>query len=344
MTTIVGCPLKHKSIVLYLSVLLLLAASCRHKMPEHKQKLMIVAEPYGLEFDRYEDVLFNLDTADFQQGLLGVQERYGVFLSGNLDNPDAVKYIKDFATDRVALSLYNKVCSVFPDLSEVKPVIEGVMGHFHYYYPEIELPKKVFTCVSGVTPDIPPVQIIDKQLVVSLDWYLNQDEIYDQIGMPRYMSVRTSKAALAKDVAKQLYMYALYDWRKQGQVINEMVYNGRLNFFIEAMCPDLADNVLLGYSEEQMIWAQENEGQVWADIVGNRYLYETGLDAFMMFFGDGPFTQRYGNDAPSRLGDYFGLQIIRSFVANHDDYDLKALMQRNDLVDIFQDSGYKPRK
>ncbi len=320
-----------------------LAASCQDKAPAYKAKLNIKTEPYDLEFDRYEDVLFNLDTADFQAELMKIQDRYRVFLSGDLNNLNAVKYLKDFATDPYSIGLYNKVKAAFPDLKQVEPMVEDVFAHFHHYYPEIEIPKKVFTCVTGVNYDEPPVQVIDGNLVISLDWYLNGDAVYDQIGMPKYIQTRTNVATLAKDVANRLYMYYLYDWRKQGQIVGEMVFYGRLNYFIEAMCPSIADSVLLGYSSNQWQWAVENEGQVWADIVGNRRLYDAGLDAYMMYFGDGPFTQAYTNDAPSRLGEFFGLNIIRAYASNHD-YDLVELMNRKDLQNIFQDSGYKPKK
>lgn len=328
-----------------LPLLLLVAlASCQEKEAAYKSKLDIKTEPYDLAFDRYEDVLFNLDTADFQQELAKIQDRYRVFLSGDLNNPEAVKYLKDFAIDPFCVGLYNKVKNAYPDLKEVEPMVEDVLAHFHHYYPDIELPKKAFTCITGVNYDEPPVQIIDNQLVISLDWYLDQDEIYDQIGMPKYYQVRTNVATLAKDVAKTLYDNYLYEWRKQGQVIDEMMYCGRLDFFIEAMCPNMPDNVLLGYSSEQWRWAVENEGQVWADMVGNKRLYDSSLDAYMLYFGDGPFTQAYSNDAPARLGEFFGLNIIRAYASTHDDFSLRQFMQRKDLQNIFQDSGYKPRK
>ncbi len=328
---------------LIIITLALLVASCQEKTPVYKAKLDIKAEPYDLEFDRYEDVLFNLDTADFQQELIKSQDRYRVFLSGDLGNTEAVQYLKDFATDPFSVFLYQKAKASFPDLKQVEPVVEDVLAHFHYYYPDIELPKKAFTCITGVHPDEPPVQIIDNQIVISLDWYLDDEEVYDQIGMPRYMSLRRNGPTLAKDVAEQLYMHYLYEWRKQGQIVGEMVFYGRRNFFVEAMCPNLPDSVLLGYSAHQWQWAVENEGEVWADIVGNRRLYDAGLDAYMMFFGDGPFTQAYSNDAPSRLGEFFGLNIIRSYASNND-CDFVELMDRKNLQNIFQDSGYKPKK
>lgn len=329
--------------ILTILAICLLMASCHENEPAYKAKLDITPKPYNLEFDRYEEVLFNLDTNDFQAELMNVQDRYRVFLSGDLNNLDAVQYLKDFATDPFSTTLYEKVKAVFSDLKHIEPVVEDVFAHFHYYYPEIELPKKVFTCITGVHPDEPPVQIIDDQLVISLDWYLDDEELYDQIGMPRYMSLRRNVSTLPKEVAEQLYMYYLYEWRKQGQIVGEMVFYGRRDFFVEAMCPELPDSVLLGYSSKQWQWAVENEGQVWADIVGNRRLYDASLDAYMMFFGDGPFTQAYSNDAPSRLGEFFGLNISRSYFSNNE-VSLQDLMQRKDLQNVFQDSGYKPKK
>lgn len=322
----------------------LMMASCQEKEPGYKKKLAVKTEPYQLHFERYEDVLFNLDTADFQQELMAIQDHYRVFLGGDLTNPDAVKYLKDFATDPFCINLYQKVKAAFPDLKVVQPMVEDVLAHFHYYYPDIKIPTEVFTCVTGISADVPPVQVIDDKLVISLDWYLDGDEVYDQIGMPRYMSQRSNVATLAKDVANRLYMQYLYEWRKQGQVIGEMVFYGRLNFFIEAMCPDIEDHILLGYSFSQWQWAMDNEGEMWADIVGKGVLYDAGLDAYMMFFGDGPFTQVYGSESPSRLGEFFGLNIIRSYVSNHDDFNLQQFMKRKDLQNIFLDSRYKPRK
>lgn len=336
--------MKMKIITRILSlVFLFVLASCQEQEPSYKAKLDIKTEPYDLEFDRYEEVLFNLDTTDFQAELMKIQDRYRVFLAGDLTNPDAVRYLRDFATDPFSVILYNKVKTAFPDLKQVEPVVEEVMAHFHYYYPDIPLPQKAYTCVTGILADEPPVQVIDDKLVISLDWYLNDDEVYDPIGMPRYMSLRRNVSTLAKEVAECLYMNYLYEWRKQGQVVGEMVFYGRRNFFIEAMCPEMPDSVLLGYSSDQWQWAVENEGQVWADIVGSRRLYDAGLDAYMMFFGDGPFTQAYSNEAPSRLGEFFGLNIIRSYASNHE-LRIQDLMERKDLQEIFQDSGYKPKK
>ena len=118
---------------LILLSLFLILSSCQEEKPAYKLKLNVKTEPYDLEFDRYEEVLFNIDTASFQAELMKMQDRYRVFLSGNLNDPDAVQYLKDFATDPFSIALYQKVKVAFPDLKEVEPIVEEVFAHFHHY-------------------------------------------------------------------------------------------------------------------------------------------------------------------------------------------------------------------
>ena len=56
-----------KTIAKALSLLSLvfIIASCQEQEPAYKSKLNIKIKPYDLEFDRYEEVLFNLDTMEF---------------------------------------------------------------------------------------------------------------------------------------------------------------------------------------------------------------------------------------------------------------------------------------
>jgi hypothetical protein len=325
-------------------MIMALFVGCNPAVPNYKKQLEVkVGSAPKLEFYRYEDVLFNLDTSRFQHELLAAQSEYRPFLEGDLSDPEAVKYLKDFAVDPFSVSLYHKVKAAYPDLHAVESVIDGVYQHFKYYYPEIQLPNKVFTCVSGINPEIPAVMLLDDALVISLDWYLNGDEAYEQIGMPKYMAERTALAFLDKDLGIQIYKSFVQEAHKQTNLLEEMVYVGKSLFFVEAMSPTISDQVLLGYSDAQMEWITENEGNIWADLVGNQRLYLSDYDVFRAFFADGPFTNEYSHEAPPRLGEYLGLQMVRSYMNCHEN-TLLDLMQNTDLQGIFQDSKYKPKK
>lgn len=329
----------------YLPFLALLClVSCGSNNPEYKKKLDIRTGPAPqLVMDRYEEVLFNLDTANFQQKLMEIQPNYKPFLNGDLTNPDAVKYLKDFAEDSLSVNLYRRVKNAYPDLTEVRDMVGTVYRHFNYYYPEITLPNHIYTCVSGVDPESPAIMVFEDAVVISLDWYLNGDAIYDWIGMPKYRAHRTNSMNIAKDLAHELYLTYIRQEHKQSNLLEEMIDAGKMYYFIEAMYPSISDEVLLGYTSNQLGWAEGNEGNLWADIVGNQGLYASDFELFRTFFSDGPFTNEYSHEAPPRLGEFLGLQIVRSYAGKHDT-SLRDLMNEKDLQEIFQESGYKPKK
>lgn len=338
--------MKHLKTIAFFSFLAFaILPCCGPKTPEYKVKLNnangVAPE---LVFHRYEDVLFNLDTARFQEALMEVQDQYQPFLGGDLTDPLAVKYLRDFAVDTFSVALYNKVKKAYPDLSEVEEMLRDVYRHFNYYYPNISLPTQVYTCVSGIDPNVPPVIFFDDALVISLDWYLEGDDIYERIGMPQYRAERVAKAGLAKDLGQQIYLDYVQRPLKRNNLLEEMVEAGRMCFFVEAMYPELTDEVLLGYTSSQLQWAEDYEGDLWADMVGSQCLYASDLEVYRTFLADGPFTNEYSHEAPARLGEFVGLHIIRSFVTANPDTALPELMGARDLQAIFQDSHYKPKK
>lgn len=336
--------MKRISIIIGVVLVAIAFAGCDAEPAKYKKKLKVdTGSAPTLDFMRYEEVLFNLDTANFRQELMAIQKDFQPFLDGDLSDPMAVKYLKDFAIDPFSLVLYQKVKDAFPNLNDVKSMVSGVYQHFNHYYPEIDLPSRVFTCVSGINSDIPPVMILDDALVISLDWYLDGDEVYDMIGVPKYRSERTSPSSLPKDIGSQLYLNYIQKPHKQTNLLEEMVYMGKALLFVEAMSPSLPEQMLLGYNESQLNWVETNERDLWADLVGNQLLYSSEYEVFRIFFADGPFTNEYSHEAPPRLGEYLGLQIVRSYM-NNQDCSLQDLMQNTDLQGVFQDSKYKPKK
>ena len=97
------------------------------------------------------------------------------------------------------------------------------------------------------------------------------------------------------------------------------------------------------YTPEQLQWVRQNEARLWADVVSNELLYASEYEVFRTFFADGPFTNEYSYEAPPRLGEFLGLQIVRSYFGLRE-VGLRDLMEDPDLQGIFLDSGYKPKK
>lgn len=331
----------NRILVLVLAVLLV---SCS-KTAGYKKKLNIDCrnlEPQKVEILEYNKALFAIDTADFEAGIQAIRPQYSALLGDTLEAFE-IAYLKDFVTDTFVMRINELVEESFPNSETVSEKVNGVYQHLKYYYPELTMPA-TFTYVSGIDFNNGSVMIATEAVMISLDFYLNnKDLVYDKVGMPRYVSRRCQPAALTKDLAEAIYYSYIFTGIKAKNVLKEMVDRGKKYYFIEAMDPTLNDSILLGYSSQQMEWAQDNEWQVWATIVGNNMLYANGFEQYRVLFNDGPFTAGFSENAPARLGDFIGLQIVRSFMTNND-VTLQKLMELTDYQDIFQRSQYKPRK
>ena len=326
-----------------LIALVFVLSSCV-KTKTYKDKLQVHhenLEPQEITIKKYNDALFSIDTAHFTEGLKAIKDDYMVFLGGDLDDADAVAYLKAFAVDTLCIRLNKMVQKKFSDDSELKKEIKAVYQRLNYYYSGIEIPETYFY-VSGVDYEIPAVMVQPNAVLISMDYYLgNENKIYDYIGMPRFRSLRCQPAYITRDIA-QAYYDNLYSGRvSKKDVLTEMINAGKQLYFIEAMNPSLPDSVLLGYSSQQILWIQQYEADVWASIVGNDMLYANDMMTIRGFFGDAPFSQAFSREAPPRLGEYVGLQIIRSYMT-HNDVSLQDMLRINDVQEIFQNSYYKP--
>ena len=323
------------------SVMLL---SCS-KTAGYKKKLNVDCknlEPQKVEILEYNKALFAIDTADFEAGIQAIRPQYSALLGDTLEAYE-IAYLKDFVTDTFVMRINELVEEAFPNSEVVAEKVKGVYQHLKYYYPELTMPA-TFTYVSCIDFNNGSVMIATEAVMISLDFYLsNKDLVYDKVGMPRYVSRRCQPAALTKDLAEAIYYSYIFMDIKAKNVLKEMIDRGKKYYFIEAMDPTLNDSILLGYSWQQMEWAQDNEWAIWATIVGNNMLYANGFEQYRVLFNDGPFTAAFSENAPARLGDFIGLQIVRSFMTNNDE-TLQHLMEMTDYQEIFHRSRYKPRK
>ena len=88
----------------------------------------------------------------------------------------------------------------------------------------------------------------------------------------------------------------------------------------------------------------KNEAHVWAAIISNRMLFTTDGKLIRSFMADGPFTAEFSKDAPARLGEWLGWQIVRKYFENQPNLSLQDVMTEKDPQKILNISGYKPEK
>ena len=118
-----------------LIALVFVLSSCV-KTKTYKDKLQVHhenLEPQEITIKKYNDALFSIDTAHFAEGLKAIKDDYMVFLGGDLDDADAVAYLKAFAVDTLCIRLNKMVQKKFSDDSELKKEIKAVYQRLNYY-------------------------------------------------------------------------------------------------------------------------------------------------------------------------------------------------------------------
>ena len=124
-----------------------------------------------------------------------------------------------------------------------------------------------------------------------------------------------------------------------------MIYYGKLHYFKDVMVPFKSDAQKIGYTQDQLDWAESNEGQIWRYFVERELLFSTDSSLPSRFINPSPFSKFYlelDNESPGRLGQYIGWQIVRKYIKDND-VSLMDMMQ-TEAKQIFDNTKYKPRK
>ncbi|MBU1009398.1 MAG: hypothetical protein KKD74_04595 [Bacteroidetes bacterium] len=328
--------------ILMLAVIVLIGTSCGNN---HKQALQLNVkglEPETVVIRDYGEALFRCDTNELSAGLKKIQPDFLPFLDADLDDSANIARIRAFVTDTQLIRLNQACRQVFADPLAINSQLTDAYRRYHHYFPENMIPA-VYYYVSGVQFES-PVMCSENAAVVALDCYLGTDFVYyQQLGIPRYMIARMTPDHLVNDLMASLYDLDVASASNNRTVLDEMIRTGKKLYFLEAMQPDLADEFIIGYSAEQLGWVKDNEAELWAFMVGESALYSSDFLLFKKLFNDGPFSQDFSPEAPARLGEWVGWQIVRKYAARHPQTSLAELMALTDSQEMLSQSRYKPR-
>jgi len=332
-----------KQLAIFFSlILLLVGTSCQRS---HKRQLDFSVKnlpPEKTEIKRYGKALFELDTNSFLDDLNRIRPEFMAFLDADFEDTANLNKIRKFVTDTQLIALYRQTMRLYPDLQQLEKELNQSFRRMQYHFPGREIPQ-VYTYVSGVNIE-QPVFTDGTIAVIGLDCYLGAEEpLYQRYGIPQYILQRMSRRHILPDLFKNIFTSQILPYSQSKTILDEMLKAGKMYYFMEAMQPSQEDHILIGYTTSQLQWIRNYEKDVWAFLVGDQALYSTEFHLFRKLFGDAPFTQDFSTEAPPRLGEYIGWQIVRSFMRNHPDISIPELLLMDDAQELLKDSRYRPR-
>lgn len=330
----------------YLILLLLVVALFACK----KNRLKVDVSDIELELNlhRFEKVMFENAPDEVPDLLLSLYDEHASFIDlyteeiikiGPIHNDDFAQYLKTFLTDTVYTQVAAAVLTTFSNLEPIETDLQKGFKHYRYYFPNKLVPD-IYTYFSGFNESM---VVAENFIGISLDKYLGTDCVfYQYLGIPRFKGANMNPQKIVPDV---FYAWAITEFPYRDSIDNllsNMIYQGKLIYFTEAMSPHLPDSLLIGYRADQIKWSKVHEAQMWTYLVEKRLIYNTERLELRRYIGDSPFTNTFGNDSPGRTGVWLGWQIVRSFMNNNKELTLADLMEMNDAQELLNRSKYYP--
>lgn len=298
---------------------------------------------------RFEKDLFELDQSKFEQSLQILQEKYGDFYSlyiekivgfGSTKDSTYKVILKDFINNTDLKTLYHDTDSIYRDFTPITQQLKEMFQVYHTLFPKDTLPE-VITFISGFNNGI---VTSDHLLGIGLDMFLGKNyKFYPSLEFPQYIIRRLTKEHLAATLAKGMASAKYELSSKNPTFAEEMIYEGKLLYFIDQMLPNTEDTLKIAYTKEQLSWCKENEANIWALFIEEDMLFSTDKFKYKRYLEEAPFTVGLSNNSAPRIGIWCGWQIVKKYMEESSGVSLKQLMEEKNYQKIIKGSKYKPK-
>jgi len=318
-----------KNIQIVLVLLIFSFLSCE---PSDSVNPDIASLDIELNIIRFDSIFANASADDLQE----LKKDYTFMFNNSV--PDSLWLNK--MNDTLQNTIEKEVSVQFADFKEYESDITLFFKHLKYYFPDQTIPK-VVTLAEYVDYNSKTI-LNDDLLFVSLDNYLGKEhEFY--AGFKDYIAALQEPNQMLPDIAES-FANKLIAYPNSRNFLSQLIYNGKKLYLKEQLLPLVDDYHLIGYSQEQLEWAEREEIMIWQYFIQRELLYSSDADLRRRFIDEGPFTKFYleiDNETPPRLGQFIGWQIVKAYAKKHPDTNLQDILKL-DYQKLFNDSKYKP--
>ena len=318
----------YKSSVLLLLILLLSSCNEDSKIESEISKIKV-----DVAIERFDKVFNEASPSELPK----IKKAYPFLFPEQV--PDSIWIFN--MTDSLENALYNEVKKQFPDESQIKDELSGLFQHLLYYDKGFKVPD-VITLTNRVDYRN-KVAVTDSIVLIALDNYLGANHEYYQ-NISKFISQNMRSEQIIPDLTEQYAAKYLFQEQRK-TFLDEMVYWGKLLYFKDVMIPFKSEAEMIGYTEEEVLWAEENEAYIWSYFIEKELLYSTDSKLPSRFINPAPFSKFYlelDNESPGRIGVYMGWQIVKAYAENSKK-DIFEIMRMN-AGELFKQSKFKPRK
>lgn len=301
-----------------------------------------------VKFMRFEKDLFSVTPQNFPSKKKELERKYGSFYYMFLNsirgrgNPNDTNVILDFTGNKDMRDAFNETQKSVSDadIAELEAGLTECLKRIKYHFPNHKLPKHFTTCMSGFDFNF---SYPDSVMGVSLDMYLGRTNVfYKMLQWPNYQVRLLNKEYMLPDMVRGWVISEFDNTDSINNLLNNMILFGKVYYACDAILPNVADTIKIGYTQKQMDYCKTYEKNVWGYMAAENRLYDNNLKTVIELTNDGPYTASISKECPPRIAMWIGWQIIKSYMKNNESVTLEQLMAEKDAQKILSKSKYRP--
>jgi hypothetical protein len=278
-----------------------------------------------------------------------LREKYGVFFDnfcdfvlgiGTTDSANFEKNFNLFRSDSIVQLAQNKAAAILEDYEEtLNAELTKAFKIYKYYFPKNNIPQ-IYIYTSGFNQSL----ILDENVIgIGMDKYLGSDEpVYVALGFSKYLVQNMRKELISGDVINVLGLDNFQFDDVRCTLIEKMIYEGKILYFKQLLCPHLSENDLFGFTKDNLKFCKNNEVQMWTHLVENKLLYSDNYGVISKFTESAPFTPEFTNESPGKAANWIGFRIVEQYIANTN-ANLTELMNENKFDKFLREAKYSPK-
>jgi len=300
---------------------------------------------------RTEQLFFTKDSLEIQQTIESFTQNNPEIANlyfnklmqlGNMQNNEYLESAALFFQNKAIQGLKDSVDLISNKVNTQLEILENGFKYFKHYFPQKNTPK-VFTAITEFGP---AAFTLDTAIAgISLDMYLGPQFVYyPSVGFHQYQIRNFKPEFIPANTLKAVYQSHFQFDTKETNMLDQMVYNGKLLYLLDLTLPGTDDYIKIGYTPEHIEWCKNNEGRIWAFFIEQEMFYKTQSKIFMKYLTDGPTSSGMPQESPGNIASWLGWQMVRTFMKNNPNITVEQLMEINTGQQILARSKYKPRE
>ncbi len=342
-------------VISFFIIFLFVIQSCKCRRDHPQTNISPKKEvEFKLSVQRFEKDLFAINIDSVSKYVPQLKAKYGEFFElfnykvvklGSSDDSKYPNLLKRFLTDYYMSQDYNRVMKVYPSIDDLTQKLTAAFARYKEYFPDKHIPR-VYTFISGWNQSVVTADTI---LAIGLDKYLGRKcDFYEKLrlsgieGFAKYLCYSMQREYIVSDCIRAWGNTAFEFNDSTDNVLNNMIYEGEMVYFVKQMLPEAHDTLILGFTPDQLKWCNNNAEQMWTYLVEHKLLFSTDFLTIHKLVYPAPFTSLFTQESPGRAVVWLGYRIVEAYMKNNKNVTLPQLMKNRDYQKILRMSKFKP--